>query len=148
MPERAIPGLEEDICFAYFLQVEEPYLHFGVQCHMHWHSRRGRQHTTTHCSNWQTHCMHQGGNGEPYALPASIISLCFRLYCILLKVYAHSSECAESVVDSVQERASHADVTTLNKNEQYADELLNQGVHSWTLRGKVRNAILSYNCWG
>ena len=56
--------LEENTCLVSFLQVEEPYLHFGVQCHMHWHSRQGRQHTTTHCSNWQTHCMRQGANGE------------------------------------------------------------------------------------
>ena len=53
-----------------------------------------------------------------------------------------------NLLSVVQERASHADVTTLNKNGQYADELLNQGVHSWTLRGKVRNVILSYNCRG
>ena len=66
----------------------------------------------------------------------------------LLKVYVHSSAFTESVVDSVQERASHTDVTTLNKNGQYADELLNQRVHFWTLRGKVQNAILSYKCWG
>ena len=68
------------------------------------------------------------------------------LYCF--RVYVHSSACVESVVDSVQERASHADVTTLNKNGQYADELLNQRVHFWTLRGKVRNAILSCTCCG
>ena len=53
-----------------------------------------------------------------------------------------------NLLSVVQERASHADVTTLNKNGQYADELLNQRVHFWTLRGKVRNAILSYNCRG